>query len=87
VDKSADYTISISSVSNADSIIYVVSGVTKTTAGNVTSCTFSAEELAGAPSGAGIIQAAPYAYSDQEFSGKTVYFVKEKVVSKSVTIE
>jgi hypothetical protein len=87
VDKSADYTISISSVSDADSIIYVVSGVTKTTAGNVTSCTFSADELAGAPTGQGIIQAAPYAYSDQEFSGKTVYFVKEKVVSQSVTIE
>jgi len=43
--------------------------------------------LAGAPAGQGIIQAAPYAYEDQEFSGKIVYFVKEKVVSKSVTIE
>ena len=87
VDRSADYTISISSVSDADSIIYVVSGITKTTAGNVTSCTFSADELAGAPAGQGIIQAAPYAFDDQEFSDKTVYFVKEKVVSKSVTIE
>lgn len=87
VDRSADYTISVSSVSNADSIIYLVSGIAKTTAGNVTSCTFTAEELAGAPTGPGIIQAAPYAYNDQEFSGKTVYFVKEKVVSKSVTIE
>ena len=87
VDRSADYTISISSVSDADSIIYVISGVTKTTAGNVTSCTFSADELAVAPAGPGIIQAAPYAFDDQEFSDKTVYFVKEKVVSKSVTIE
>jgi len=65
----------------------VVSGITKTTAGNVTSCTFSADELAGAPAGQGIIQAAPYAFDDQEFSDNTVYFVKEKVVSKSVTIE
>jgi len=87
VDRSTDYTISISSVSDADSIIYVISGVTKTTAGNVTSCTFSSEELAAAPAGPGIIQAAPYAFDDQEFSDKTVYFVKEKVVSKSVTIE
>ena len=87
IDRSADYTISISSVSDADSIIYLVNGIAKTTAGSVTSCTFSAEELAGAPAGQGIIQAAPYAFEDQEFSGKTVYFVKEKVVSKSVTIE
>jgi len=87
VDRSADYTITISSVADADSIIYLVSGISKTTAGNVTSCTFTADELAGAPAGQGIIQAAPYAYEDQEFSGKIVYFVKEKVVSKSVTIE
>ncbi|MGB6037712.1 MAG: hypothetical protein WBG42_15660, partial [Cryomorphaceae bacterium] len=74
-------------VSNADSIIYSVNGIVKIKAGNVGSCTFSAAELAGAAAGPGIIQAAPYAYEDQEFSGKTVYFVKEEVVSKSVTIE
>jgi len=87
VDRTTDYTINISSVADADSIIFLVNGIAKTTAGNVTSCTFSASELAGASAGPGIIQAAPYAFDDQEFSNKTVYFVKETVVSKSVTIE
>lgn len=87
VDRSQDYTITISSVSSADSIIYSVSGVTKTLAGNVTSCTFSSDELSAAPAGVGIIQAAPYAYESVDLSGKSVYFLKEIVVSKSVTIE
>ncbi len=87
VDTSQDYKIMISSVSDADSIIYNISGVLKTLAGNETSCTFSAAEISSLASGPGIIQAAAYSYESDDFGGKTIYFVKETVVSKSVTIE
>ncbi len=87
VDRSQDYTIQVNSVSGADSIIYMVNEVMKTVAGNQNTCTFTSDELSALSGGTGIVQAAAYKMQGQEFSGKSVYFVNESVVSQTVTIE
>ena len=87
VDRSQDYSYSVSGVSGADSIIYNINGLIKTQTGNETTVTFTADELSSLASGAGVIQATPYRMESQDFSGKTIYFVNEKVVTMSVTIQ
>lgn len=81
------YTLSIASVSNADSVLFMVGDVVRTLPGGATSCTFTADELAGLSAGTNLMQVAPYAYKLQVLGGKNVYFGKEMVRSKSVTIQ
>lgn len=85
VDVSNDLTVQITSEPiNTDSILYVLATndktVTKTVAFNVTSVTFSANEMNGL-SGKGVVQAAAYNYESTVEAGKTYYFVNESLVT------
>lgn len=87
VTKANGYTLSIASVSGADSVLYMVAGVIVTEPGNSTSHTFSAADLADIGSGPSVVQAAAYKMESAVYGGKTFYFVNERVVTQSVTIE
>jgi hypothetical protein len=81
------YTLTTTSVTGADSVLFSIGGVMKTLEGNATMCTFSADELASLSSGASIAQIAAYTFTTQEFSGKDIWFGKEMVQTASVTLE
>lgn len=87
VDKATGYTVTCNSVSGADSTLFLIGGVTKTLAGNATSCTFSSAELTNVDTGMNIVQIAAYTIGDNTFSGKKIYFVNEYVQSQSVTVQ
>ncbi|MBZ0241594.1 MAG: hypothetical protein K8F24_00120 [Bacteroidales bacterium] len=80
------YTLSVASVSNADSVYFQVGDVLKVIAGNARSCEFSASELSGLGTGQSIIQVAPYRISNAQYGGKTFYFINETTVSASANI-
>lgn len=88
ITKSEGFVITNSSASGAQNVLYAIHAnnktVMKTMAGNSTSCTFTAAELAdlGTTKNA-IIQANAYTISDENISGKKVYFVRQS--SYSVT--
>jgi hypothetical protein len=82
----AGYTMTLSNVSNADSVLFIISGVNKTVAGNATSCTFTAADLAGEATGSSVMMAAVYRSNNTTINGKNMYFGKEVVRTKSVTI-
>lgn len=81
------YTLTAGSVAGADSVIFTVGGVIKTLVGNNASCTFSASELSSLSAGASIVQVAAYTWSHEVISSKDIYFGKETVRTKSVTIQ
>lgn len=87
VPSSGDFTVSVPNVSGADSVYFMLGGVIHIEAGNVTSSTFTEAEIDGMSSGASFAQVAPYKIESDIYSGKTFYFVTEKVVTQSVTIE
>lgn len=87
VVRSDGYTLSCSFTGDADSVLFMVGGVAKTLEGGSSSCTFSAAELSGLAAGANMVQIAAYSYSSEVIGGKNIYFGKETVRSKSVTIE
>lgn len=68
----------------ADSILYILSAnntsVKRTVAGNVTSVTFTANELSSL-NGSGVVQAAAYNFESGVFSGKKLYFINESVAT------
>lgn len=86
VSKSAGYTLTVNSVSNADSVLFLVGSVVKTIPGNATSCTFSADELSGLSNGTSVATVAPYASTPQTLGGKTIYVGKEAVRTRTITI-
>jgi len=86
ITKSAGYTLTCSTISNADSVFFAVGGVIKTLAGNASSCEFTSAELASVPSGQSYVQVAPYSISNSIYGGKRYYFVKESVTTKLVTV-
>jgi len=87
VDVGSTYT----DLNSPDSIMYNVIGtknvVTKVLAGNVTSATFTKDEIANVGKGAGYVQIAAYNYTVEDFSGYKVAFVNEGVFTKSVTFD
>lgn len=87
VVRSNGYTLSCPNIAGADSVIYLVGGVAKTLVGSSTSCFFSADELAGLNAGSNLVQIAAYRYDNESIDGKDIYFGKETVRSKSVTIQ
>ncbi len=87
VSLSDGYTISIANVTGADSVLYMVGGVSATEPGNVTSHTFTAADLSDLTAGPSVVQAAAYKIEEQVFSGKNFWFVNETVVTQSVTLE
>lgn len=80
------YTLSVASVSNADSVYFQVGEVLKVLGGNARSCEFSASELSGLSTGQSIIQVAPYKISNAQYGGKTFYFINESTISASANI-
>lgn len=86
----ADYILSWGNVSNADSVICMISGsssfITKTVAGNVTTCNFTAAQIASVGAGSGMLQVTPYQVESDNFNGKRIYRIMEVVKTKTVTI-
>jgi len=82
-----DYTLTVANVSLADSVIFMLGGVVHIEAGNVTSSTFTSAEVGQAGSGTTYAQVAPYNYEVETINGKTYWFINERVVTQSVTIE
>ena len=81
------YTLKIASVSGADSVIFSMGGVVHTEPGNATSSVFTAAEVNSMGTGATYAQAAAYRIEEATYSGKNFWFVNEKVVTQSITIE
>jgi hypothetical protein len=82
----AGYTLTISNVSNADTVYFLINDVVKAFAGSTTTATFSADELSGLAKGQGIVTVAPWRFTTAQYGGKNFYFVNETVKQKSVTI-
>lgn len=87
VDKTVEYTISLSTVSYADSILYMVNDVMKTVAGNVKSVTFTPEQMSSLKKGNAFVQVAPYNYEIKLYESKNLVFGSQIVFSKLVTIK
>lgn len=87
VTKANGYTLSVSTVTGADSVLFLVGGIDKTIPGNATSCTFSASELSGLADGTTVVQVAAYTSTSETLSGKLIYYGNETVQSKTTTVE
>lgn len=87
VTKANGYTLTCSSVSAADSTLFIIGNVSKTLAGSANSCTFSASELSGLSAGTSVVMIVPYKLTQTMINGKNYYFGKELVNQLSVTIE
>ena len=81
------YTLTTTQVTQADSVLFFIGNVSKTLAGNATSCTFTSAELAGVAAGSSIAMIVPYRYTSENIGGKTIYFGKEAVRSTSITVQ
>lgn len=87
VDKASGYTLTCSTITGADSVLFLVGGVHKTLGPNATSCTFTSGELSSVDNGTNLVQIVPYTYSSAVFGGKTICFGKEMVQQLSVTVQ
>ncbi len=87
VDIASGYTLTCASVSGADSTLFLIGGAIKTLAGNATSCTFTAAELADVETGTNIAQVAAYVVGPTDFGDTRIYFINETVQSKTVTVQ
>jgi hypothetical protein len=81
------YTLTVANVSGADSVIFMCGGIVHTRAGNTTSHTFTADETSNMGSGPSYAQVAPYKIEEATVGGGDYWFVNERVVTQSVTIE
>lgn len=86
VSKSADYTLTTSSISGSDSVIFILGSLSHVAAANTTSHTFSVSDLKDQFTGSSIAMVAAYNYSGRNENGKTVYYVNESIVTKPITI-
>jgi len=87
VSKSSGYTLTCNTVTSADSVLFLVGEVSKTLAGNATSCTFSSSDLSSVDEGTTFVQIVPYTFSSATVGGKTICFGKEMVQQLSVEVE
>jgi hypothetical protein len=93
VTRSSGYTLaSTSSYFNADSVYFTISSSAKTLSksfvGTVTSCTFTAAELADFSAGTGAVQITPYKIVDNiTVSGRKTYFINESALTRLVNIK
>ncbi len=81
------YTLTTTQVTGADSVLFLVGNASRTLAGNATSCTFSADDLAVVAAGTNIIQIVPFKYNSELIEGKRIYFGKQAVRTRSVTVQ
>lgn len=87
ITKASGYTLTVNTVTNADSVLFLIGGVSKTLAGNATSCTFSASELSSLNNGSTVVQVAAYKFANETLGGKNIYYGNETVQSKTATIQ
>jgi hypothetical protein len=87
VTSGSPYTLTVANVSGADSVFFMCGGVIHTRAGNTTSHTFTADETSNMGSGPSYVQVAPYRIEEATVGGGDYWFVNERVVTQSVTIE
>lgn len=87
VTKANGYTLTCSTVSDADSTLFLVGNVSKTISGSANSCTFSSSELSGLSTGTSVVMIVPYKLMQATVNGKNYYFGKERVNQLAVTIE
>lgn len=90
-DNNNAYTLTVSSVSDADSVLFMVVGASgapliKYLSGTSTSCTFSQAEMATIPAGTGLVQVVPMRITDNTSGGRKYYYVRQTAVSKTVTV-
>ncbi len=89
----SDYTISTTTTSYSDSVIFIISGpngsINKVKVGGTRTCLFTAAELAtlGKGDNAGLVQIAPYRVASSTQAGKKYYFIKETVLSTFVNLK
>lgn len=86
ISKASGFTLTISNISNADSVYFLVNDVLKAMPGTATSATFTAAELSGLSNGTGLVSVAAWRFTNAQYGGKNFYFVNETVKQKSVTI-
>lgn len=87
VKKADGYTLTCSTVSGADSTLFMIGNVSKTIVGSSNSCAFSASELSGLSAGTSVVMIVPYKLMQATINGKNYYFGKERVNQLAVTIE
>ncbi len=87
VTKANGYTLTCSTVSGADSTLFMVGNVSKTISGSANSCTFSSSELSGLSVGTSVVMIVPYKLMQATVNGKNYYFGKERVNQLAVNIE
>lgn len=88
---SSTYTLTASSVTGADSVLFALYGQNGNTLvvlpPSTTSYTFSASEVSAAGAGTGIVQVVGLKYDLQNVDTRDYYFINETVRSKVVTIQ
>lgn len=87
VSKTSGYTLTVNTVTGADSVLFLIGDVNKTIAGNATSCTFSSSELSSLSNGSTVAQVAAYISTNETLGGKIIYYGNETVQSKTVTVQ
>lgn len=87
IDRSVDYTLTVASVYGADSVYFAIGGILKRQGANDNTCTFTAAELGTLNTGTSVAQVVAFNYYGENISGKEIYFGKERVVTKLVTLQ
>ena len=88
VDKSEGYTLSTTTITKADSVIFMIGNKYHITDGFTTSYTFSSAELDGLQNGTSVASIAPYNFRVSYTTALgDVYSVNESVVQTNVTIQ
>ena len=87
LQKGLPYTVSIASVAQADSLIYLLGDQTITVGANTRSVTFSAQQTNALSTGQSIVQVAAFNLSQRSAGSQTIYLVNEDIRQRSVTIE
>lgn len=88
VNRANGYTMTLQGgQANTDSILWVIGGEPFGTTGPMSSRTFTAAELSGLQAGTSIIQVAAYNIDSSMEGGKKFYYINEKVVTQTVTVE
>ena len=82
-----DFAMEAASISNADSVIFMLGGIYHIVAGFNSSYTFTKAELSTLVAGANFMQITAYRWDATVSNGKTYYFVNETVVTEPVTIK
>lgn len=82
-----DYTLTVTNVSGADSVWFMLGGVVHVENPGATSSVFTEAEIDGMGTGSNFAQVAPYRFEAATYGGKQFYFVTETVKTQSVTIE